>query len=126
MILIQGSSSQMGSYIIKGYFIFQMVDVDFKFSNPVMIFLLQDILASTKLWSLYLVISSGHKCGNPLRTMLQYVTYIPVPRFLVIDRTCYYSHCQFQRNPSLQYLWISSQIYQVPRLLIQSLWWLTD
>jgi hypothetical protein len=122
MILIQGSSSQMGSYIIKGYFIFQMVDVDFKFSNPVMIFLLQDILASTKLWSLYLVISSGHKCGNPLKTMLQHVTYVPVPRFLVIDGTGYYAYCQFRINPCLQYLWISSQIYQVLKLLIQFLW----
>jgi hypothetical protein len=30
----------MGSHIIKGYFISQMVFVDFKFSSPVMTFLL--------------------------------------------------------------------------------------
>jgi hypothetical protein len=40
MILIQDSSLWMGSYIIKGYFIFQMVHVDFEFSSLVMIFLL--------------------------------------------------------------------------------------
>jgi hypothetical protein len=49
MILIQDSSSWMGFYIIKSYFIFQMVHVDFKFSNPIMAFQLHDILASTKL-----------------------------------------------------------------------------
>jgi hypothetical protein len=37
MILIQDFSSQMGSYIIKGYFKFRMVHVDFKFSSPVML-----------------------------------------------------------------------------------------
>jgi hypothetical protein len=39
MILVQDSISWMGSYIIKGYFIFQMVHVDFKFSTPGMAFL---------------------------------------------------------------------------------------
>ena len=126
MILIQGSSSWMGSYIIKGYFIFQMVNVDFKFSNPIMIFLLHNILASTKLWSLYPVISDGHNCGNSLRTMLQHVTYVPIPRFLIIGYIGYYAHCQFRKNHDLQHLWISLQIYQVPRILIQFLWWLTD
>jgi hypothetical protein len=64
----------MGSYIIKDYFIFQMVHVNFKFSSPVMTFLLKDILASTKLWSLYRLISGGHKCGKLLRIMLQVTT----------------------------------------------------
>jgi hypothetical protein len=85
MILIQGFSSWMGSYIIKGYFIFQMVHVDFKFTSPVMTFLLQDILASTKPWSLYHMISGGHKCGKPLRIMLRHTCDIcscsKVPRY---------------------------------------------
>jgi hypothetical protein len=42
-----------------------MVHFDFEFSSPVMIFLLHDILASTKSWSLYRVISGGQKCGKP-------------------------------------------------------------
>jgi hypothetical protein len=103
-----------------------MVHVDFKFSSPVMTFLLQDILASIKLWSLYRLISGGHKCGKPLRIMLQRVTYIPVPRFLVIVRMGYYAYYQFRKNPGPRYLWILSQTFQVPRLLTQSLWWLTD
>jgi hypothetical protein len=57
----------MEFYIIKGYF---MVHVNFKVSSPIMTFLLQDILASIKLWSLYCVISSGHKCEKLLRIML--------------------------------------------------------
>jgi hypothetical protein len=71
MILVQDSNLWMGSYIIKDYFIFQMVYVDFEFSNSIMIFLLQDILASIKLWSLYRVISSSHRYGKLLRIMLQ-------------------------------------------------------
>jgi hypothetical protein len=51
MILIQDSSSLMGSYIIKDYFIFEMVHVDFKFSTSIMTFQLWDILVSTKPWS---------------------------------------------------------------------------
>jgi hypothetical protein len=47
------------------------------------------------------------------------VTYNPVPRFLVIVRTGYYGHCQFQKNFGSQYLWISSQIFQILRLLTQ-------
>ena len=126
MILIQDSNSWIGSYIIKGYFISQMVHVNFKFSNLVMTFLLQDILALTNPWNLYYMIFGGHRCGKPLRFMLQHVTYVPVPRFLVIVYTGYYAHYQFQRNPGPRYLWISSQVFQIPRLLTQSLWWLTD
>jgi hypothetical protein len=51
MILIQDSSSWMDSYIIKDYFIFH---VDFKFFNPIMVFQLQGILASTKTMELIL------------------------------------------------------------------------
>jgi hypothetical protein len=69
------------------------------------------------------MISGGHRCGLPLRIILQHVTYVLVPRLLVIVRMSYYAHCQSQRNPGPQYL---SQIFQVPKLLIQSLWWLTD
>ena len=84
MILIQDSSSWMGSYIIKGYFISQMVHINFKFSSPFITFLLQGILASTKPWSLYQVISSSHKCEKLLMIILQHMTYVLVPRFLVI------------------------------------------
>jgi hypothetical protein len=120
MILIQDSSSWMGSYIIKDYFISQMVHVDFKFSSHIMTFLLYDILASIKPWNLYCMIFGGYKYRKPLRIMLQHVTYVLIPRLLVIVHTGYYAHCQFQRNP--QYLWISSRTFQVPRLLTQSLW----
>jgi hypothetical protein len=103
-----------------------MVHVDFKFSSPVMTFQLDGILASTKLWSLYRVTTGGHKCGKSLRIMLQHMIYVPVPRFIVIVRMDYYAHSQFRRNSSLQYLYISSQIFQIPRFLIKSLWWLTE
>jgi hypothetical protein len=58
--------------------------------------------------TIYRAISGGHRCGKPLRIILQTVTYIPVPRLLVIVRTGYYAHCQIQRNHGPQYLWISS------------------
>jgi hypothetical protein len=45
------------------------------------------------------VISSGHKCEKPLRIMLQHVTYIPIPRFLVTVCMDYYIYYQFRRNP---------------------------
>jgi hypothetical protein len=115
IILIQDSSSWIGFYIIKGYFLSQMVHVNFEFSSPVMTFLLHDILASTKPWSLYYVISDGHKCRKLLRIMLRYVTYVPVLRFIVIVRMGYYVHYQLQRNPGPQYLWILSQTFQVLR-----------
>jgi hypothetical protein len=76
-----------------------------------MTFLLHDILASTKPWSLYCVIPGGHKCGNLLRITLQHVTYIPVLRFLIIVHMDYYGYYQFQRNPGPQYLWISLHIF---------------
>jgi hypothetical protein len=103
MILIQDSNSRMGSYIIKGYFASQMVHVNFEFSSPVMTFLLQDILASTKPWNLYRMISGGHKCGKPLRIMLRHVLYVPVLRFLVIIRMGYYAYCQFRKNPGFHH-----------------------
>jgi hypothetical protein len=108
MILIHDSNSWMEFYIIKGYF---MVHVNFKVSSPIMTFLLQDILASIKLWSLYCVISSGHKCEKLLRIMLGHVTYVPVPRFLVIIRMGYYAHYQFRRDHGPRYIWILSQTF---------------
>jgi hypothetical protein len=66
--------------------------------------LLQDILASTKPWNLYCAISGSHKCEKLLKVMLQHITYVPIPRFLIIVRTSYYVHCQFRRNPGPQYL----------------------
>jgi hypothetical protein len=54
-----------GFLYYQGLLIYQMVHFDFEFSSPVMIFLLHDILASTKSWSLYRVISGGQKCGKP-------------------------------------------------------------
>jgi hypothetical protein len=126
MILIQDSSSWMSSYVIKGYFISQLFHVDFEISSIIMTFLLHDILASTKPWSLYCVISVGHNCEKSFRIMLRYVTYVPVPRFLVIVRMGYYAHYQFSRNLGPRYLWILLQTFQVPRLLTQSLWRLTN
>jgi hypothetical protein len=41
------------------------------------------------------MIFGGHRCGKPLRIMLQHATYDPVPRFLVIVRIGYYAHYQF-------------------------------
>jgi hypothetical protein len=38
--------------------------------------------------------------------MLRHVTYVPIPRFLVIVRIDYYAHCQFRRNPGPRYLWM--------------------
>jgi hypothetical protein len=99
MILFQDSSSWMASYIIKVYFISQMIHVDFKFLSLVMTFLLQDILASIKPWNLNSVIFGGHIFEKPLRIMLQHVIYVPFPRHM-----SYYAHCQFRRNLGLQYL----------------------
>ena len=98
MILIQDSNLWMGSYIRKGYFIFQMGHADFKFSSPIMTFQLQDISASTKLWNLYCTIFGFHKCEKLLRIMLRHLIYVPIPRLLIIVRTSYNAHYQFQLN----------------------------
>jgi hypothetical protein len=85
-------------------YISQMGHVNFKFSSPAMTFQLQDILASPKP---YCMISGGYKYEKLLRIMLQHVIYVHVPRFFFIIRTESYAHCQFQRNPGPQNLWIS-------------------
>src|SRR5579875_781777 len=126
MILIQDSSSKMGSYTIRDYFMSLKAHADSRCSSLDTTFQRRDILVSIRPWSSYPEISGGHKCGNLSKNMSQHVTFVPVPRFLDIDHMGYYTHSRFLRSHGLLSPWTSLWIFHLPGALIQSLWWLID
>ena len=61
------------------------IHVDFECSSLNMIFHRQDILVSTRPWSLCQDNSDGHRCGILSKIVSQHVTFVRAPRFLNIS-----------------------------------------